>query len=167
MEYKASLDTLAKTITIGIFILFITIGQHHLRIILANKDDSGSIWIHSILLLLLVAVIFGSWLYAPQSYSIDNSEFTINRPIGKIRIKRSDITQVRTVEENEMNGTIRTFGVGGLFGYFGKFHTPKIGTITFYATKRQNRILMFTNQNKNILITPDDISIIEKIKRQS
>lgn len=60
--------------------------------------------------------------------------------------------------------TIRTFGVGGLLGYFGKFYTPQIGHMTFYATQRTNRILIVDKQGKKFLLTPDDISLIEKIK---
>jgi hypothetical protein len=62
-----------------------------------------------------------------------------------------------------MRGTIRTFGVGGLFGYFGKFHTPNIGHITFYATQRVNKVLIVTKQGKKIILTPDDIGLIQNI----
>jgi hypothetical protein len=164
MEYKASLDTLAKGITIGIFILLIAIGQKSVRALLVAQGDTTTILIHTGTLLLFVAILLGSWLYAPQSYAVDSNELTINRPIGKVSIKLADITQVRSLADNEMKGTIRTFGVGGLFGYFGKFHTPNIGHTTFYATQRQNRILITTKQDKKIVLTPDDISIIEKIK---
>jgi hypothetical protein len=71
---------------------------------------------------------------------------------------------VRTLADNEAKGTIRTFGVGGLFGYFGKFHTPGIGHSTFYATQRKNKILIVTSNDKKIVITPDDNSLAEKLK---
>lgn len=164
MEYKASLDTLAKGMTIGVFILLIAIGQQSVRALLVAKGDTTTILMHSGILLFFVAILLGSWLYAPQSYTLDNSELTINRPIGKVKFKLSDITQVRTLADNETKGTIRTFGVGGLFGYFGKFHTPGIGHSTFYATQRKNKILIITNSDKKIIITPDDISLADKLK---
>jgi len=164
MEYKASLDTLAKGLTIGVFILLITIGQQSVRALLVANGDTSTILIHSGALLLFVAILLGSWLYAPQSYTIDSNGLTINRPIGKVNIKLEDIKQVRTLADNETKGTIRTFGVGGLFGYFGKFHTPSIGHSTFYATQRKNKILIVTNNDKKVIITPDNINLVEKLK---
>lgn len=164
MEYKASLDTLAKGITIGIFILLIAIGQKSVRALLVAQGDTTTILIHSGTLLLFVAILLGSWLYAPQSYTVDSNDLTINRPIGKVSFKLSDIKQVRTLADNETKGTIRTFGVGGLFGYFGKFHTPGIGHSTFYATQRKNKILIISSNDKKIVITPDDNSLVEKLK---
>jgi hypothetical protein len=164
MEYKASLDTLAKGITIGIFILLIVIGQKSVRALLVAQGDTTTILIHAGTLLLFVAILLGCWLYAPKSYTLDSNELTINRPIGKVNIKLGDIKQVRTLADNEAKGTIRTFGVGGLFGYFGKFHTPGIGHSTFYATQRKNKILIVTSNDKKIVITPDDNSLAEKLK---
>lgn len=82
---------------------------------------------------------------------------------GKVSIKLEDINQVRTLTDNEMQGTVRTFGVDGLFGYFGKYHTPGIGHTTFYATQQKNKILIVTNNDNKIVITPDDISLANKL----
>jgi RAB protein geranylgeranyltransferase component A len=43
MEYKASLDTLAKGTTIGVFILFIAIAQQSVRALLVDKGDTAGI----------------------------------------------------------------------------------------------------------------------------
>lgn len=58
---------------------------------------------------------------------------------------------------------IRTFGVGGLFGNYGKFYTQGLGNITMYGTQNKNFILIKT-ENKKILITPDDLRIIDHLK---
>ena len=165
MEYKASLDTFAKGLTIGVFILLIAIGQKSVRALLVAEGDTTTILIHAGTLLLFVAILLGSWLYSPQSYTLDSNELIINRPIGKVKIKLGDIKQVRTLSDDETRGTIRTFGVGGLFGYFGKFHTPGIGHSTFYTTQRKNKILIITNSDKKIIITPDDTNLVEKLKQ--
>lgn len=167
MEYKTSLDTLAKIITIGIVILFIVIGHQSVKSLLVAKGDSSILLIHAGVLLLLVAIILGSWLYAPQSYTIDKTDLTINRPIGKVKISLADISQVRSVSDTEMRGTIRTFGVGGLFGYFGKYYTPGLGHTTFYATQRTNKILIEDKKGKKFILTPDDIGLIDKIKKHT
>lgn len=165
MEYKASIDTPVKGITIGVFFLLIVIGQKSVAALIVAQGDIRIILMHSGILLLFVVLFLGSWLYAPQSYTVADNELSINRPIGKVRIMLSDMVQARLLADHETRGTIRTFGVGGLFGYFGKFHIPDIGHTTFYATQRKNKILIITNTDKKIVITPDDSSILETLKR--
>ena len=164
MKYKASLDTLSKGITIGVFILLIAIGQISIRELIVVPEESAEILMHSGILLLFIVILLGSWLYAPQSYIIENKNLTIIRPIGKVSYRLSDIKQVRALAKSETKGTIRAFGVGGLFGYFGRFYIPRIGYTTFYATQLKNKILIVTNSDKKIVITPDDTSMIEKLK---
>lgn len=163
MEYKASLDTLAKGITIGVIVLLLAIGQNSIRVLLNSKGDMTANLLHSGILFMFVAIIMVSWLYAPNQYSIKDHELVINRPIGNVKIYLGDIKEARLLKNDEMNGTIRTFGVGGLFGYFGKFYTPGIGNSTFYVTQSKNRILIITNADKNIIISPDDIEMIHKL----
>ena len=100
MEYSASLDTLAKGMTIGIFVLFIAIGQKSVSALLVAHGDTTTIFIHSGILLSFVAILLSSWLYAPQSYSVDNNDLTIKRTIGNVQIILSDIKQFRTLADN-------------------------------------------------------------------
>ncbi|WP_410219634.1 PH domain-containing protein [Pedobacter sp.] len=165
MKYIASTDQPVKIITTGVLVLFLFIGQNNLRTIMHAGTSRGVIFVHTVILLFLIATLLFCYLYAPQSYGIDETGFSVNRIIGKVSLKFDDIDQVRAVEEGEMNGLIRTFGVGGLFGYFGKFYANKIGSITLYATQRKNRILIITKQHKKIVITPDDYSMLEKLEQ--
>ena len=165
MKYKASFDTLTKGITIGVFVLLIGIGQISVRALFASQGDTATILIHSGIILLIFIILLGSWLYAPRFYTIANNVLTINRPIGKVKIKLGDIKHVRLLADNEMKGLIRTFGVGGVLGYFGKFHATGFGNTTFYATQRKNKILIVTN-NRKIIITPDDKNIVDKLNKK-
>lgn len=163
-EFKASIDTLAKIITALVFVLLIFLARQSFNAILTAHGEMSTILLHTGALAVMMLVFFGSWLYAPQSYSVGPTLLTINRPAGKIKVNLKEITEIRMPDDAEMSGTIRTFGVGGLWGYYGKFYTPKIGSVNFYATQRINRILIVTRQGKKILITPDDISLMGRIK---
>lgn len=166
MEYKASLDTLAKIISAGTVILFLFIGYKSVQVLIISKGDPTAILIHGGVLLFLIAVILGGYLFAPQTYTVDGTDLTIVRPMNNKKIKLTDITEIRTIAEGEMTGTIRTFGNGGLFGYYGKYYNSKIGNMTFYATQRKNQILIQTIQGHKIIITPDDQSIIGKLNEK-
>ncbi len=164
MEYKASLDTLAKILTFGAIILFIFIGQKSIRAINIAQGDNTTLFIHFGIIFLLLIIILVSWLFAPQSYSFYGGDLVIKRPVGNVNIMLSEITEAKILESNETSGLIRTFGNGGLFGYYGKFYNSKLGHITLYTTQRKNRILINTSNGKKIVISPDDLSIIEKLK---
>ncbi len=55
-----------------------------------------------------------------------------------------------------MKWTIRTFGVGGLFGYYGEFVNWKLGNMTWYATRRDKTVLIETVDDKKLIVTPDE-----------
>ncbi len=164
MKYKASLDTLAKIITWGTVILFLVLGYRSAVSLPVTQGDPAAIFVHICTLLLFTSIIIGCYLFAPQGYIVGAATLTIVRPVKGKRIKLADIKEIRTVTEGEMTWTMRTFGVGGLFGYYGKFYSSKIGRMTFYATQKKNRILIITSQGQNIIITPDDLNMIEKVK---
>ena len=66
MEYKASLDTLAKIITTGVIILFVVIGYGRVKALFIAPANITSILIQSSVLLLFIGTILGSYIYAPQ-----------------------------------------------------------------------------------------------------
>ncbi len=164
MDYKASLDTLAKIITSGIVILFLFIGYKDVKALSVSQGDTTAILIHSGKLLLFIGILLVCYILAPKAYRLDNTDLTIIRPASNIKIRLNDIAEIRTIADGELTTSIRTFGVGGLFGYYGKYYYPKIGNMTFYATKRTNRILIQTKEGQKIVITPDDLTLIEQLK---
>ncbi|UYW02268.1 PH domain-containing protein [Flavobacterium agricola] len=162
MIYKASSDTMVKTITIGCFILFAAIGGPILYKAIANASSFKAILPALGTSLLMFAILFICWLYAPYCYEITSTDFIIRRRIGAIKIKKDAIQSVQMLTKNEISGSIRTFGVGGLFGYYGIFEVSKIGKTTFYITQCKNLILLVTNTNKKMLISPNDVNLINQ-----
>ena len=55
-----------------------------------------------------------------------------------------------------MPRSIRVFGVGGLFGYFGLFRNSRYGTMIWYATRRDQFVVIERSNGKTIVLTPDD-----------
>jgi len=164
MEYKASLDLLAKVLTGATFILFSILGYRSIKALAMSHGDTTTILTHSGILILFLSIFLGSYLYAPQKYILSKDELIITRPIKERKIKFSDIEEIKIIADIEMKGISRTFGVGGLFGYYGKYYNSEFGHMIFYTTQRKNNILIRTKQGKIIIITPDDITIIQKIK---
>ncbi len=163
MEYKASLDLLAKAITAGVIILLSVIGYQNVNALMDSNGESSILLIHGFGLLFIVLVLGITFIFSPQKYSLTNDSFIIHRIAGDVKIKLNEILEVRLLTKDEMNKTIRTFGVGGLFGYFGKFYNSKLGHQHFYASKRENRTLILLKNDKKIIVTPDELNLADAI----
>jgi len=154
MEFSASYDTFAKLLTAGVLILFICIGYWNFRA-LKKSNDSVSKWIRITILVILVFTAGYSFLYHPKSYTVKRDELIIKRQYSNVYVNMKDILDCRVLTEADMKGTIRTFGVGGLFGYFGHYHNPMVGEMTFYATSQDNLVLVHTSTNGTLVLSPD------------
>ena len=160
MKFNASLDKLAKVVTFIITIIFASIIIGQLVLII---DSVQSVSFFSIPIVGLIYLIV--FLYRPLYYRITDNLLVIHRPISDIKINLIDIKSVELLDKKRLKGTIRTFGVGGLFGYWGKFTNSQIGTMTWYATRRDHAILITTTSNKKILLTPDDPNLFVSMIR--
>lgn len=150
--FKASLDTLAKNLSIVLAVLFAIIIVLHIWLI----KDSGKM-VSLFVIALLLIIYLSAYLFRPQGYIITNEALIIKRSVSPVTILRSNITSTEQLSNNSLSGSIRLFGVGGLFGYFGKFSNRKLGTMTWYATRRNsNVVVVITADQKKIILTPDE-----------
>ena len=151
MIYKTSLDNLAKGITIGITLLFAVIIIGNFSII---KEVSPAIPYFTATLLILVYFI--AFAFRPINYKLNSEQLIIHRLIMDVKIDRNHIKSAELLANGSLGWSLRIFGVGGLFGYYGKFANSKIGSMTWYATRRNRTVLVTTTTNKKIILTPDD-----------
>lgn len=151
MTYKTSLDNLAKGITIGITLLFakIIIGQFSL---ISHKGQALPIYT-TVGLVLIYLIAFA---FRPVNYQLSGEQLIIQRPLTNVKIQREHIKSIVLLDKKTLYGTIRTLGVGGLFGYYGKFANGNLGIMTWYATRKDRAVLVQTIDNRKIIITPDD-----------
>jgi hypothetical protein len=153
MNYKASFDNLTKIVTIGVTILFAFICYAPIIIIKNGSEDRSPIYT----VVALISVYLITYGFSTKAYELTQNEVIIRRLLGNVKIKRSEITSVEIIEKEQMGWIIRTFGVGGLFGYWGKFSSSKLGSMTWYATRKNRIILIKTINNKRFVITPDEM----------
>lgn len=152
MTYKASLGRLAVIVTVATTLLFAFIIITQLSLI----DDVG--YTEPMLSAGSLLVIY-LWCFAlrPTSYTLTGEAVVINRFIGKRSIPRARVLSAEVMDKKLLNGSIRTFGVGGLFGYFGRFANHRFGVMRWYATRRDRAVLLRTEDNQKIVLTPDDV----------
>lgn len=152
MTYKTSLDNVTKVITLGITILFaaIIIGQYS---IVKDATASATPIYATVGLLIIYFIVFA---FRPVKYSLTAGNLIVHRLFSNVKIERSKIKSVELVDKEKLSWSVRVFGVGGFFGYFGKFANAKLGTMTWYATRKDRIVLVKMLNNKKIILTPDE-----------
>ena len=100
-----------------------------------------------------IFVLLAVWvlLTMPRYLVIDDKSIVITHPIGQTVILKSDVIEVRAVDRSELLGSIRLFGSGGFFGWFGIFRNNKFGTYRLYCGQLENLYLVKTLTRKYII----------------
>lgn len=149
--FKTSLDNLAKGVTLGITILFagLIIGQFFI-----GYQEGGVVAVFIPVLLLLI--YFTAYWFRPVNYEVTPENLIIHRAFSSVKIDKDLIKSVELLDKKDLRWSFRTFGVGGLFGYYGKFANTTLGSMTWYATRRDRSVLVKTVQDKRIILTPDE-----------
>ena len=103
---------------------------------------------------LLAVIMFISQQMSPKRYEISDTDMTIIRgwPFKNVAIP---LDQVRVVRDVKLPwSTIRTGGVGGLFGSGGWFWNKEIGS--FFAAFTNGHKLVFIDARRKYVISPED-----------
>lgn len=142
---------MALVITMGITVLFtVIIGSQFSEYVETGQTAS----LVAALICLLIYVT--AFIFRPLRYSITAEELIIHRPLWNVRLKRSRIRSAVLVDKSLVQGSIRTFGVGGLFGYFGEFANFAVGRMTWYGTRMDRIVLVTTVFKKKIILSPNE-----------
>jgi hypothetical protein len=103
---------------------------------------------YGILAIFLVAATF-----AIRGYSVRDGELLIHRLGWSTRFDLAGLSSVE-VNPNATMGSIRALGIGGLFGFVGRFHNSILGSYKAYATNDANAVVL-RFEGETIVVTPD------------
>jgi hypothetical protein len=152
MEFRvARLDRPALITTLAVTILLLGLATFFII-----KVPYG--WIFAIGML---AIILLSYLMSPKKYSLHGGTLVIHKVIGKkISIPLEDVLAYTVVPNFAKLRVSRTFGNGGLFGYYGLFSTAEYGTISCQLRNLKDVIIIKTTHGA-FALSPEQGSIFE------
>ena len=151
MDFKTSLDKMSMVTTTATTLLIIYIC--FTQVVQAPQTTP-------VVALTLGVVLPATYLYCllmmPLAYSVTQNHIRVRRLLADWELRRDSVSAVRILEHKEMGFTLRLFGVGGLFGYFGMFRNARLGNFRMLGTRRNKALLIETITGKKFVITPDD-----------
>lgn len=158
--FTASMDRSTKLITgfITVLLVVVTLAQ-----LISSFEHFSYLSIFSSSI--LPVFYFLTLIFRPKHYKLSGDRLIIHRLADKVSIDRNQIKEVKQIDPEQLRGSIRTFGVGGLFGYYGRYANNKLGRMTWYATRKNKTVLIITNSNEKIILTPDEPeAFVERLK---
>lgn len=99
---------------------------------------------------IVCVALISSYLMIPK-ISVDAQKYIlIKNSFVNFKIVRAEIAHVEIITGKKFN--IRTFGVGGMFGYFGYFN----GNDVWYVTNLDKKIQITMKSGKTYMISPEN-----------
>lgn len=140
-SFTASYDSAAKTISAVVCVMFLVLG------VATSSIAIGIVF---------VAMLAVSFVWSPTGYSVGDGFLSVHRVIGNLRIPLASIREVRIASREDLEGSLRIFGSGGLFGYYGAFRSPRLGKNAWFVTQQSHAVIVVTSAGTFVL-SPDDV----------
>jgi hypothetical protein len=103
--------------------------------------------------LLLLGVVLLCAAFAVRGYSVADGKLRVHRLGWSKSFDLSKLTGAE-VSPGVTMGSLRVWGIGGLFGFIGRFHNNALGSYRAYATDADRAVVLDFSGEK-VVVTPD------------
>ena len=112
-----------------------------------------------------LVILVGSLLFMVRGYVLTESQIEVQRLGWSTVLPFAGLAAV-SGEPQGLQGSLRLFGNGGLFGISGWFWNRRIGRFRAYATDPERAVLLRYRDGRKVLVTPHDVQhFIVRVRR--
>lgn len=130
---------LFSAICIGVIFLLLFVKK--------EGENRNVIWFP---IIIVSAALISSYLMIPKIF-LESRAIRIKNSFVNFEIPFSEIKSIEKFTKKKIN--LRTFGVGGLFGYFGYFN----GNDVWYVTNMKKKIKITMTSGKIYMLSPENL----------
>jgi len=163
--YKASLDKTTAWISIGFTALILALIIKIIFVLQNNNFVAQDAPMYFFIIVILIGIWVISFLRQIKYYSLSDEYLIIQTRWEKINIPIAEIIKIEPLNLLPFS-SVKNIGRRALFGYRGTYKFPSLGHISFYASQKKNLIYLQTEKQGNIIISPDDISLLDDINEK-
>ncbi|KAA5538429.1 hypothetical protein [Paenimyroides baculatum] len=131
--YKASLGKSVKISSIFSTILLLSIV---FIFKLINNNFAQEDIMFPIFALVILAILNYSYGERILCYEVTNEGVKLVEGNNTELIRKDRILEAKLIDKSDLKFAIRTFGIGGVFSYSGTFTNKKLGSMTWYLTRK-------------------------------
>ena len=154
MKFGAPWSTSVKWITgltVSFLVILVIFGITRLEDVGSGSGSSILFFLAAVVMPALLLVVSACWMI--RGYVIAEEILLVQRLGWQSKMDLKDLVSVEADPE-AMARSLRTFGVGGLFCFCGRFRNKKLGAYRAYATDpKRSVVLRF--QDRKIVVTPE------------
>ena len=156
--YKASLGKSVKISSIIGTVLLLSIVLVFLVVfifkLIKDNFEKEDIML-PIFVLVILAILNYSYGERILGYDVTTEGVKIVKGNNTELIRKDRIIEVKLIDKSDLKFSVRTFGVGGVFSYSGTFSNKKLGSMTWYLTRKDSLVMLVTKMDK-IVLSPDN-----------
>jgi hypothetical protein len=151
MRFSALWDRQLRITTtiVTLILLGVGIGELVLGAVL-SRGSLDLLYPFLIAPIIMVGVVATSWGLAPRGFLLDSAALIVERALRPIRIPLDAVRAVSALPQG-MGVALRVGGNSGLFGYYGRFWSSRLGSFRLYATRRTDLVRVETNDDLFVL----------------
>lgn len=139
----------SKTVwVISILTTLLLIGSGFIYLII---PDAAMGWERYLLMSLMVPLPAILFCTSPRYLCLYGNELIVKRWVGRVTIYTKDIISIEQAERGVILRSKRTMGNGGMFGYYGYFHSRKYGKFRMFASELSNLYLIRTLKQSYVI----------------
>jgi hypothetical protein len=145
--FPASMDRTTRWLSVLVLLTLVIV-----TVLVGSEAPRAVLWRVLGLNLLIVGL---SWGWAPRGYDVDGERLVVKRPLGSVTLPLASLQEATAAEYDDLGWVLRTFGNGGLFGWYGRFHSSGLGHHRWYASRRSGLVVLRW-PDRTVVISPDD-----------
>lgn len=136
---QAPLDTKARIVTLFYVVLIIVLLV------------SAPLWAGILVAALLIGIIAP---FVVRGYTISGEHVIVHHFGWRREFPLAQLADA-TLDPGALVSSIRTFGIGGVMGYIGRFHNSLLGPYLAYVTNAHNAVVLKFS-NRTLVLSPSD-----------
>ena len=158
-RFRASLSRKVVIITGFVAVIMIVVSA---SAIMSQPDMNRAAQLA--LAILPIAALGAGLLFRVWGYDLHADHIRVRRIAFPVRLP---IAPLKSVEQapDLMKRSVRTFGNGGLFGFYGRFWKPGFGKFHAYVTNPENTVVL-NSEEKMIALSPDQPQVFVRMLRE-
>ena len=167
LRFAASWSSLTMLITVLVILLAVVVAGISIKAADTPDQDTATRTILFAVAMGVPVILLTCVVFAPLGYVVDETGVVVNRIGPKVLILRSEIAEIRWLTKSDVGFSLRFWGSGGFFGFYGWFWSTRLGRHRAYITNAKELVLIQCHDGRKFLLSPSPADVFVATLQQA